>query len=260
MMGPEPIYKGMEDPAPDWWRAWFGPGYLSLYDAYLAERTPIEVDQLVVLLGIEPPARIVDVACGQGRHVIELARRGYDVTGIDLSAYLLDVAAARARAAQVTVHLVEGDMRQPLTGPGFDVALSLFTSFGYFADEADDRKVLRSVASMLGPGGRLLLEVLNGQREREQFEPRQWFAVGKTAVMEERQLIQAGRRLVVQRTVSTPNARQTDVHAIRIYSGGEVNEALQVAGFKDIRLYGDWNGEPLSAESMRVLAIGTMGA
>ncbi|MDQ6883855.1 MAG: methyltransferase domain-containing protein [Candidatus Dormibacteraeota bacterium] len=249
----------MEEPAPDWWRSWFGPAYLSLYDDYLAERTPIEVDQLEVLLKLRPPARIVDLACGQGRHGIELSRRGYEVTGVDLSTYLLDVAAARARAAHVSLRLIHGDMRDPpLRGASFDVALSLFTSLGYFADEADDRKVLRSAAGMLVGGGRLLLEVLNGQREREQFEPRQWFSVGKTAVMEERKLDRSGRRLTVQRTVSTPNARATDVHAIRIYSGAEVEAAFQDAGFDRVNLYGDWNGEPLSPDSLRVLAVGTM--
>ncbi|GAC1479854.1 MAG: class I SAM-dependent methyltransferase [Candidatus Dormibacteria bacterium] len=250
----------MEEPAPDWWRTWFGPAYLSLYDDYLAERTPIEVDQLELLLDLKPPARILDLACGQGRHGIELGRRGYEVTGVDLSAYLLDVAAARARTARVTLRLVHGDMREPLRGARFDLALSLFTSFGYFDDEFENLRVLRSAASMLAPGGRLLLEVLNGQREREQFEPRQWFSVGKTAVMEERHLDDSGRRLVVRRTVSTPNARETDVHAIRIYGGSEVEEAMREAGFGEVRLYGDWSGEPLADLSTRVLAVGTIGS
>jgi len=249
----------MDEPAPDWWRSWFGPSYLSLYDSYLLERTPIEADRLEVLLDLHPPARILDLGCGQGRHGIELGRRGYEVTGVDLSDYLLDVAAARARAAGVRLRLLKGDMREPLAGARFDCALSLFTSFGYFRDEADDRKVLRAAAGMLRPGGQFLLEVLNGQREREQFQPRQWFAVGKTAVMEERHLDHGGRRLVVQRTVSTPNARDTDLHAIRLYSGPELEEALREAGFADVRLYGDWNGEALTESSIRVLAVGRIG-
>ena len=250
----------MEEPAPDWWRSWFGPSYLSLYDTYLLERTPIEADALEVLLDLHPPARILDLGCGQGRHGIELGRRGYEVTGVDLSDYLLDVAAARARAAGIKLRLVKGDMREPLANARFDLALSLFTSFGYFRDEADDVKVLRAVAAMLLPGGRFLIEVLNGQREREQFQPKQWFSIGKTAVMEERQLEGGGRRLIVQRTVSTPNARETDVHAIRLYSGSELEEALTNAGFAEVRLYGDWNGEPLADSSIRVIAVGRMTA
>jgi SAM-dependent methyltransferase len=250
----------MDEPASDWWRDWFGPGYLSLYDDYLAERTPVEVDQLEVLLGLRPPAAVLDVGCGQGRHAIELALRGYDVTGLDLSAYLLEIAAGRASTAKVRVRLLQGDMREPLARGPFHLALNLFTSLGYFAEEKDNRRVLESITAVLAPGGRLLVEVLNGQRERERFEPVQWFSVGKTAVMERRKLEESGTRLVVERTVSTPNARQTDVHAIRIYSGAELEQALYAAGFAGVRLYGDWNGEPLTAQSTRVLAVGTMAS
>ena len=85
----------MGEPASDWWRFWFGPGYLALYDDTLRERTPIEIDQLEALLQLRPPLRILDLPCGQGRHAIELARRGYEVTGVDLSPYLIGVAKAR---------------------------------------------------------------------------------------------------------------------------------------------------------------------
>lgn len=249
----------MEQPVADWWRTWFGPGYLSLYDVYLAERTPVEVDQLQALLALATPARVLDLACGQGRHAIELARRGYEVTGVDLSEYLLDVARARARAAGVTVRLLHRDMRDPLGGERFDLILSLFTSFGYFEDEAEDHRVLTGVVRMLERGGRFVLEVLNGQREREHFEARQWFSVGKTAVMEERRLERSARRLVVTRTISTPNGRETNAHSLRIYDGAEIEAFLLDAGFGDIRLYGDWSGERLTPESARVLAVATMG-
>ncbi|HEY8678452.1 MAG TPA: methyltransferase domain-containing protein [Candidatus Dormibacteraeota bacterium] len=249
----------MEQPVADWWRTWFGPGYLSLYDGYLSERTPVEVDHLEALLALTTPARVLDLACGQGRHAIELARRGYEVTGVDLSEYLLEVARARARAAGVTVRLLRRDMREPLSGERFDLILSLFTSFGYFEDEAEDHRVLTGVARMLERGGRFVLEVLNGQREREHFEARQWFSVGKTAVMEERRLERSARRLVVTRTISTPNGRETNAHSLRIYDGAEIEASLLDAGFADIRLYGDWSGERLTPESARVLAVATMG-
>src|SRR5438874_10808168 len=120
----------MEQPDSEWWRSWFGPGYLAVYDEYLAERTPVEIDQLEALLQLRPPIRILDVPCGQGRHAIELARRGYDVTGVDPSPYLLDVAKARAETAGVEVRWLEGDMRRRVPGQTFDLVLNLFTSFG----------------------------------------------------------------------------------------------------------------------------------
>src|SRR2546428_2156051 len=85
----------MGDATPDWWQTGFGPSYLALYDDFLAERTPVEVDQIEALLQLHPPRRILDLPCGQGRHAIELARRGYEVTGVDLSPYMLGVAAER---------------------------------------------------------------------------------------------------------------------------------------------------------------------
>src|SRR6202035_1628033 len=62
------IYKGMAEAAPDWWQTGFGPEYLALYDAFLAERTPVEVDQIEALLQLHPLRRILDLPCGQGRH------------------------------------------------------------------------------------------------------------------------------------------------------------------------------------------------
>ena len=246
----------MGEPASDWWRPWFGPGYLALYDDTLRERTPIEIDQLEALLRLRPQLRILDLPCGQGRHAIELARRGYDVTGVDLSPYLLGVAKARADAAGVAVRWLEGDMRRPVPGETFDLVLNLFTSLGYFLDEADDRLVVKAAAAMLAPGGRFLLEVINGERVMGQFVEREWFTVGQAAVMERRSLDRSARRMIVERTVSRPVGDEVDVHAIRLYGAREIEALLRTCGFDRVEIYGDWDGGPVSPESLRVLAIG----
>ena len=247
----------MPEAAPDWWKTDFGPGYLALYDGFLAERTPLEVDRIEGLLQLRPPRRILDLPCGQGRHAIELARRGYDVTGVDLSAYMLGVARERADAASVRVRWLSGDMREALPGESFDVVLNLFTSFGYFANEADDRRVVRAAASMLAPGGRFLLEVINGQRVIANFQEREWFTVGQIVVMERRSLDMPTRRMVVERTVSSTSGDDTSVHAVRLYSGPDVKAMLDAVGFGRVELYGDWDGASLTPESLRVLAVGT---
>ena len=247
----------MQGPLADWWRTWFGRGYLDLYDEVLSARTPLETDEIEALLQLRPPLRILDLPCGQGRHSIELARRGYEVTGVDLSPYLLGVASERATASGVHVHWRLGDMREPIAGQTFDLVLNLFTSFGYFADEADDRQVVRAAASMLEPGGRFLLEVINGQRVMGNFQEREWFTVGQIAVMERRSLDVSTRRMVVERTVSSANGDDTSVHAVRLYSGPAVKTMLDAAGFGRVELYGDWDGAPLTPESLRVLAVGT---
>src|SRR5260370_36573399 len=159
----------MAEPDSEWWRSWFGPGYLALYDQFLTERTPVEIDQLEALLAIRPPRRVLDLPCGQGRHAIELASRGYDVTGVDLSPFMLKVAEERARAAGVRARWLAGDMRAPIAGEKFDVVLNLFTSLGYFADAADDRRGVGAAAAMLVPEGRFVLELIHGQRAMAPF-------------------------------------------------------------------------------------------
>jgi len=111
---------------------------------------------------------------------------------------------------------------------------------------------------MLEPGGRFLLEVINGQRVMGNFQEREWFTVGQTAVMERRSLDVSTRRMVVERTVSSTTGDDVSVHAVRLYSGPAVKTMLDAAGFNRVELYGDWDGAPLTPESLRVLAIGTM--
>jgi SAM-dependent methyltransferase len=245
----------MQPPPAEWWRTWFGSGYLALYDAFLSERTPVEMDQLESLLHLRPPLRVLDLPCGQGRHSIELARRGYDVTGVDLSEAMLAVARERATAASVTVRFLAGDMRQPLPGEHFDLVLNLYTSFGYFADEADDARVAAAAAAMLVPGGRFVLEVINGERLMANFQEREWFTVGDATVLERRTLDRRTRQMTVERTVNQNGEEDTNVHVIRLYGRPEIRAVLASAGFEAIEFLGDWDGSPATADALRILAV-----
>lgn len=246
---------------PDWWRTWFGPVYLALYDPVLQERTPGEVDAIERLLAIRSPLQILDLACGQGRHSIELARRGYAVTGCDQSRFLLDVAVERAGQAGVTVRWVEGDTRQPppVTG-GYDIVVNLFTSFGYFADESDDLSVLRGVAGVLRPDGRVLIELINGERVIRNFEEREWIPMGEATVLERRRLDREHRRMEVERTIIRDGQEEMTTHALRLYGGRELATRLREAGFDRVELHGGWDGEPFSDDSLRVVAVATLAS
>ena len=92
---------------------------------------------------------VLDLCCGPGRHSVALARRGLAVTGVDRSPFLLAKAKERALAAEVTVNWVAEDMRRFVRPKAFDLALSLFTSFGYFPDPEDDLRVLRNIRANL---------------------------------------------------------------------------------------------------------------
>src|SRR5262249_43283414 len=138
-----------------------------------AERTAVEVEFLVQALALPPGAALLDLACGHGRHTIELARRGYQVTGLDLSTSHLALARQAAAAQGVVVSWVEADMRELPPGP-FDAVINLFSAFGYLESDAADQQVLAAVGRVLRPGGRFILDTRNREHVVRTFQRRVW--------------------------------------------------------------------------------------
>jgi SAM-dependent methyltransferase len=155
-----------------WFESFFGKDYLEIYEHVLpSARATADVEGIIALLDLTPGARILDVACGHGRHSILLSKLGYDVTGYDLSKVFLDRARADADAQGATVRWVPGDMRNLPFLSEFDVAINIFTAFGYFEDPEDDIKTLRGVHAALRPGGRFLLETVHRDALPARFQP-----------------------------------------------------------------------------------------
>src|SRR5262249_11883411 len=102
----------------------------------------------------------LDLCCGPGRCSVALAKRGFTVTGVDRTRFLLDKARAAAKAARVRIEWVQQDMRDFVRPSAFDFALSMFTSFGYFENPGQDADVLRNVFLSLRPGGKFLIDVM----------------------------------------------------------------------------------------------------
>jgi SAM-dependent methyltransferase len=121
---------------------------------------PAEVEKVVSLLGIGPGTHILDLCRGVGRHSLELARRGFHVTGVDRTRLYLDRASKQAEAEALKVEFVQDDMRTFCRPDAFDAVINLFTSFSYFEDPEEDRQVLLNVYRSLKPGGVFLLEML----------------------------------------------------------------------------------------------------
>ncbi|MCU0319749.1 MAG: class I SAM-dependent methyltransferase [Flavobacteriales bacterium] len=142
----------------DWYKDWFGTRYYALLYGH---RDEADAEPWVrsILDRWRPPqgARLLDLACGRGRHALHFDHAGMQVTGADLSPESIAEAARRVPRASFRVH----DIRSPFPGPPFTYITCLFTSLGYTADEMDDRQVLQAVATSLEPGGRFVLDLLN---------------------------------------------------------------------------------------------------
>jgi len=231
---------------PDWWRKIFNAMYLKT-DADVVEDqqiTATEVDLIEHITQINQDASVLDLACGQGRHLIELGRRGYtNLNGIDRSRYLIQRAKNIVRKEQLPVHFREGDVRKlPYETDSFDLITILGNSFGYFESKDDDARILREVFRCLKPGSRFLIDVSDGEYIRQNFAPRSWEWIdNKHFVCRERSLASDNERLI-SREVITNTEKGVIVdqfYAERLYTRSTLKELLESAGFSAITFHGE---------------------
>jgi SAM-dependent methyltransferase len=242
-----------------WYRGFFDADYLRIFLPVLSDdRTAAEVNAVVERLGLAPPARLLDLCCGQGRHAVPLAQLGYRVTGLDLSRPLLARAAAFAAGQGQRVGLVEADMRRlPFADASFDAVLNLFNAFGYLEDDAQDELVLGEVARVLRPGGRFLQELAN-----REAQVRDWHGSdvqrtdGGLVVLQERALDLRSSRQLVTYTLLHPDGRRAILrNAIRLYTLTELEAMLGRAGLELLEVSGDLGGGPLELDSDFVVTL-----
>src|SRR5262245_33900459 len=146
-----------------------------------------DVENAIKLLGVPPGSRVLDMPCGPGRHSLELLKAGFRVTGVDRTRRFIEQARARCAPFGDRSELVLSDMREFRRAGAFDAAINLFTSFGYFKDPADDRRVAEGFFASLRPGGGLLLDLVGKEVIARSFRERDWSRVDeRTILLEER--------------------------------------------------------------------------
>jgi len=243
-----------------WWQTYFGELYLRLFATMVTpEGTAQEVAGVLALLDPRPGARILDLACGQGRHAVILARLGYRVAGLDRSAALLRRAEEAARGVAGEVAWVLGDMRSLPFGQEFDACLSLFTSFGYFQDEAENEEVLRQVYSVLRPGGALFLDLPNHGHQRQHPHPTSWRRHGAAIVLEETHFDPATCRSTTTFTWLEGGQAESITHSVRHYTAPEMTAMLRRTGLEPVALFGDVDGSAFAAGSKRLIVVARKG-
>lgn len=245
-----------------WWVKAFGSEYVAVYghrdDAEAGRHLPF----LISALGLEPHARVLDLACGTGRYARVLSAAGYRVTGFDFSEELLEAAYHRSPALPGMPTYIRGDMRSLPFFAQFDAIVSLFTSFGYFDEPSDDAKVLEGVARALVPGGRYLVDIANVAWLRRTLVASSEVTEGHRTIRARRRLDEASpggpyvRKHVVIRDDRT-GATLLDVEErVRLYGAEELDAALLSAGLVPSGpRYGDFDGSPLGPDSPRLIRV-----
>lgn len=245
---------------PDWWRRLFTSLYLKT-DGDVVEDLEItrkEVDFFTKILSLTPQDTILDLCCGHGRHSLELARRGFTrVFGLDRSRSLIQRARTSARKEGLAVQFKEGDARKlPYENCTFDAVLILGNSFGYFESPEDDLRVLEEALRVLKPGGKIFIDVADGEYVQKHYKPRSWEWISKKEfVVRERSLSADGTRLVSREIVThvEKGVIVDQFYAERLYSQKDLEGLLKKAGFGEITFCGKE-----STESKRAQDLGMM--
>ncbi len=217
-----------------------------------------DVEQILALAQREN-GNVLDLACGPGRHSVSLAQRGFTVTGVDRSPFLLGK--ARARAAELNAHVewVQADMRAFSRPAAFDLALSLFTSLGYFADDADNQRVLNNVAASLRPGGVFVLDMMGKEALARVFSPTTSREIPNGLVIHRHKVIADWSQLENEWILIEGESSRTFRFRHWIYSGREIERMFREAGFTNVRLFGNYLGAPYGNEASRLVAVGRIG-
>lgn len=239
-----------------WYKEWFGQEYLELYAHRDEEEAGRHVDFVIQHLPGPKPERVLDLACGAGRHSAVLRKRGYVVTGVDLSLSLL---ATQPRCPTTC----GGDMRAlPFRRDSFDWILNFFTSFGYFERERENFQVLEELVRLLRPGGRFMIDFLNKHRVLANLQEREVQEKDGRRIHIERWYDEATRRINKRMRLETtrPNApagpSATYLESVRAYDRDEVTIGARWAGLEVDALYGNFNGDTYHRESERLILVG----
>lgn len=244
----------------DWWKDFFSGLIVEFWRAvFPPEATRAEADFFEKQLKLASGARVLDVPCGDGRLSVELAARGYRMTGVDISPEFLEAARASADGRGLTVAWRQSDMRDLPWTEEFEGAFCAGSSFGFLGDTGD-AEFLRAVARSLTAGARLILDgvkaaevILPNFRERLETE------VGEIHFLAENRYEPATGTVENRYTISRGSRTETRVAYQRIYTYREVTCLVEAAGFVRTRAFGSLSEEPFRMGSPRLVLVAEKG-
>lgn len=245
---------------PEWWRHIFNALYLKTDGDVVDDEniTRHETGLFIKLLKLKKENTVLDVCCGQGRHCFEFFKRGFtNVEGIDRSAFLITKARNKSKLNGYKIVFKEGDARNLQYAPeSFDVVTILGNSFGYFQHTADDICVLQSAFKILKPGGKILIDIADGNFLKHNFVPRSWEWINNNYFVCRERSLSANKKKLISREVITHTKKGViadQFYAENLYTENDIKLLLQQAGFTNITLHSS-----LKVNSIRNQDLGMM--
>jgi len=215
-----------------------------------------EADFIERALMLPKKAKILDLGCGFGRHAIELAKKGFDVTAVDISSDLLNIAKRNAKKADVKVRFYREDIRKMDFRNRFDAVIMMLNTFGLLSDEGNE-KVIKNISRALKGGGKVLIDLRNPERLKKGDLYGKVERVGKLKVYTEINRCPSTKRVLIRRYFYEGNEKKEYVVVVRLYNRSELKRLFSKNGLKVLKFYGDFNeGEYNRESSPRLIVIG----
>jgi SAM-dependent methyltransferase len=200
--------------------------------------------------------KLLDLCCGFGRIALELTRRGFAVTGVDITETYLSAARNDAAQENLTIELIKEDARVFKRPDFFDVAVNLYISFGYFENANDDALLVQNVFDSLKKGGTFIIETLGKEIAVRDFVKREWFYKGDFTVLTEYTALDSWERLQNRWILMKDGKTFERTFSQRLYSAYELKNLLLSTGFSTVESYGDWNESPYNQNARRLIILG----
>ena len=199
--------------------------------------------------------KILDLCCGFGRISTELARRGFAVTGVDITESYLRTAREEAAYEKLEVEYINADARKFTRENYFDAAVNLYTSFGYFSDPKDDLSLLVNVCKSLKDGGTFIIETLGKEIAVWNFVETEWFERAGFTVLTEYETLDSWTTLKNRWILIKNGKRVEKIFTQRLYAASELRALLLEAGFGGVEIFGDWNEGLYDHQADRLIVV-----
>jgi len=235
---------------------WLNYGPIMFDEQRWAEASTV-AEQICTLATLTSGSTILDAGCGPGRISIELALCGLQVTGVDLMQSYLDAAAESAAAENISLKLIQADLREFCTTTPFDAAVNLYTSFGYCEKSEDDALILRRIADSIKTGGSFIMECLSREIAVRDFTEGEWFDRAGKTVLTKFTVEGAWEGLRSHWILIDNDSGERIEHEFvqRLYSAVDLRHLALANGFFSCEIYGDFDKSPYNEKARTTVLL-----
>ena len=229
--------------------------YLYFYEDFLEEsRTQRECGFIQTCCTLQPNHKILDLACGHGRHANFLSALGYNLCGIDLNSQFIEKAKADAKIQGLSIDYTEQDILNINYKEEFDAILLLFNSFGFF-DRTDAKRLLKKINQALKIGGKAFIDTKNRDHLLKELLPCTITEKGEDLMIDRLSFDPINGTTTNNRIYIKDGERLDAPFTMTTYSFTDLKQMLQETGLEISQTYGSWNGNPLIQDSKRIILI-----